>query len=135
MLTVIRPTSITQSDDVSLLLADWYAALDLRVQAGELAANSATAYKRGVGKFMTWCEAGKVDSVSPETLRSWKAALLSEGRRPATVNAWFAGIKALFSWAVETGPAIRLRQQPPVHLIHRGEIFPRAYQRSQPCHS
>lgn len=102
MLTVIRPTSITQSDDVSLLLADWYAALDLRVQAGELAANSATAYKRGVGKFMTWCEAGKVDSVSPETLRSWKAALLSEGRRPATVNAWFAGIKALFSWAVET---------------------------------
>ena len=102
MLTVIRPISITQSDDVSLLLADWYTALDLRVQAGELAANSAIAYKRGVGKFTAWCEAGCVVNVSPETLRSWKAALLSEGRRPATVNAWFAGVKALFSWAVET---------------------------------
>ncbi|HWR67216.1 MAG TPA: tyrosine-type recombinase/integrase [Bellilinea sp.] len=102
MLTVIQPHEIKQSGDVSLMLGEWYEALDLRVQAGELAANSGEAYKRGVGKFISWCEVAGIDSVSADVLRSWKAALLKSGKRPATVNAWMAGVKALFAWAVET---------------------------------
>ncbi len=102
MLTVIPPKNLAPSGDVSLFLADWHAALDLRVQAGELAENSAASYKRGVDKFMSWCESSEVQTVSPETLRGWKAALLKDGKRPATVNAWMAGVRALFAWGVET---------------------------------
>lgn len=102
MLSVIPPRQLEQSGDIAGLLADWQAALTLRVEAGELASNTAIAYRRGADKFLTWCNSAGVLSVEPDTLRAWKAALLASGKKPATVNAWLAGVKALFAWSVES---------------------------------
>jgi integrase/recombinase XerD len=101
MLAVNRPSELNPSFDLRNLLNDWHTALALRVSAAELAANTATAYTRGAGKFISWCELANLANVDPDTLRSWKAALLSAGKRPATVNAWLAGVKAFFVWAVD----------------------------------
>lgn len=101
MLAVIQPSELAPSGDVSTMLKDWHDSLDLLVRAGDLARNSALAYERGAGKFLAWCAAAGVESVTPDTLREWKAALLAEGRKPSTVNAWLAGVKKLFTWAVD----------------------------------
>lgn len=87
---------------VAELVEAWRRALLLRVDAGELASNTAAAYIRGASKFLTWCDSEHVASVDGDTLRRWKAAQLGAGKKPATVNAWLAGVKALFAWAVET---------------------------------
>lgn len=100
MLQVVPPSSMTQSGSVNNLLDDWHAALELRVQAGELSPNSAASYRRGAQKFIAWCTASQQQQVDPDTFTAWKAALLAEGKKPGTVNAWLSGVKALFSWAV-----------------------------------
>lgn len=101
MLALTQPHLLAQSNDISGLLDQWQAALTLRVNAGELASNSAQAYRRGADKFIAWCMCAGVASVDPETLRAWKAALLADGKKPASINAWLAGVKALFAWAAE----------------------------------
>ena len=96
-----RPNEITQPGAVASLMDDWRRSLQLRVAAGELAENTAAAYLRGAGKFITWCNSGGVQMVDPDILRAWKADLLGSGKKPATVNAWFSGLRALYAWAVE----------------------------------
>jgi integrase/recombinase XerD len=102
MLSVIQPRSLAPTNDLDELLKAWLQALALRVDAGELAPNSALAYRRGAGRFVAWCHASGSQNIEPDSLRSWKAALLGEGKKPATVNAWLAGIKSFFAWAVES---------------------------------
>lgn len=105
-MTEIIPSTqnaITSAGAVGDLLTAWRLALQLRVNAGELAATSAAGYVHGVQKFLTWCEAGHVGNVGPDDLRAWKADLLTEGKKPATVNAWLAGVRSLYGWAVEYG--------------------------------
>lgn len=101
MLAITQPKDLAPSGDVSTMLQAWHESLDLLVRAGDLAHNSALAYERGAGKFLTWCRSAGVESVDPDTLREWKAALLTEGKKPATVNAWLAGVKKLFTWAID----------------------------------
>ena len=112
MLTTTAQAELTRQASTALL-ADWYTALDLRVRSGELAATSASAYKRGMQKFTAWTQSSGAATVDAETLRGWKADLLEAGRKPATVNAWLAGVKALFAWAVETG---RLANNPAANV-------------------
>jgi len=78
-------------------------ALTLRERAGEIASNTAAAYLRGAGKFIAWLSVQESCSVEADTIRSWKAELSEKGYTPATVNAWLAGVKALFAWAAERG--------------------------------
>lgn len=101
MLSVIQPQFLAQTEDINELVKDWQKALTLRVNAGELAPNSALAYGRGAGRFLAWCNSSGAQNIEPDTLRSWKAALLAEGCKPASVNAWLAGVKSFFVWAVE----------------------------------
>jgi integrase/recombinase XerD len=51
-----------------------------------------------MGKFLAWAREG--GTVTDDTIRGWKAVLLTEGRKPATVNTWLAGVRAFFTWAV-----------------------------------
>lgn len=101
MLTVIQPKELAPSSDLTELLNTWQEALNLRVAAGELAENTVTSYRRGADKFLDWCAANGIDNLTPDTFRSWKSDLLDKNYRPATVNTWLSGVKALFSWAVE----------------------------------
>jgi integrase/recombinase XerC/integrase/recombinase XerD len=101
MLTVIPPAALAQSSDINDLVNDWKVALDLKVKAGELSANTAATYIRGVAKFMGWCEQERIQDVSADTLRWWKASLLAGDKKPATVNVWFSGVKSLLAWGEE----------------------------------
>lgn len=97
-LTVAAPRDVDTGADVRALVADWHRALQLQVDAGDLAATTATTYRAGVAKFLMW--ATDRGSVTDDTIREWKAALLGEGRRPGTVNTWLSGMRAFFAWAV-----------------------------------
>jgi site-specific recombinase XerD len=92
------PGEVEPAGDVRDLVSKWHRSLDLQVSAGELAATSATTYRRGLEKFLGW--AAERGSVTDDTIREWKAALLAEGRKPGTVNTWLAGVRAFFEWAV-----------------------------------
>lgn len=91
-------TALEAVTDVSGLLADWHSWLDLRVSAGEIAANTATMYKRGMDKFIRFAPNAQTDDV----IREWKADLLKQ-YKSRTVNAWLAGVKAFYAWAKQTG--------------------------------
>jgi integrase/recombinase XerD len=95
-------TQLTQQADLELVLDAWAQALALRVSAQELAENSAQSYKRGARRFVAFCQAQKLDALDPDSVREWKAALLKD-YKPATVNAWLAGLKALYTWLAEQG--------------------------------
>ena len=99
-LTVARPTAMTDSPDVLALVADWHQALSLQVAAGEMAPLNEAAYRRGFGKFLTWCDATGAGLITSDTIRQWKADLLADGRKPNTVNAWLAGVRAFFAWGM-----------------------------------
>ena len=88
---------------VASLVADWHAALALRVGAGELAPTTAASYRRGLGRFLDWAQAEYADAppgeVTADTVRQWLASLRSD-YKPGAVNAWYAGLRAFCSWAV-----------------------------------
>ncbi len=94
-LTVAQPAAITDSPDVLALVTDWHQALALQVAAGEMAPLTEAAYKRGLGKFLTWCEATGAGLVTSDTIRQWKADLLADGRKPNTVDVWLSGVRAI----------------------------------------
>lgn len=95
-------TQLTQQAQLDELLNPWAQALALRVSAQELAENSSKSYQRGARRFLSFCQEQDLDARAPDSVREWKAALLTE-YKPATVNAWLAGVKALFAWLSETG--------------------------------
>lgn len=97
-LTVGAPRDVDAGADVRGLVDDWHESLDLQRAAGELAATTATTYRAGLQRFLAWAE--QQGTVSDDTIRAWKAQLLAEGRKPATVNTWLAGVRAFFAWAV-----------------------------------
>jgi integrase/recombinase XerD len=97
-LTVSAPRDIEPGADVRALVDDWHKGLDLQVKAGDLAATTATTYRAGVKRFLAW--AVDQGSVTDDTIREWKGALLADGRKPGTVNTWLAGVRAFFAWAV-----------------------------------
>jgi site-specific recombinase XerD len=88
----------------------WQDALDLRVRAQELKQDTAITYKRGVMKFLSWV--GGRDASRPyggegrpygEVIRAWKAELLGNKVKPASVNIWIAGLRSFFGWLAEMG--------------------------------
>lgn len=93
------PRSLQAGPQISEHVSDWHDWLDLRVRAGEITANTAAAYKRGMRKFTEFAD----DSTpGADVIREWKANLL-ERYKPRTVNAWLAGVKSFFAWAAEYG--------------------------------
>ncbi len=86
--------------DLRGFVQPWQDALEFRVRAQELKQDTAVTYKRGVMKFLTWL-AGKRPSV--DIIRVWKAELLSNKIKPASVNIWIAGLRSFFGWLAEIG--------------------------------
>ena len=103
IITTTQANEITPAPSLGSLLDAFSQALTLRVQAGEVANNTATAYLRGAGKFIAWLEVQAVRAVEADTIRAWKVELVQAGYKPSTINAWLAGVKALFAWATERG--------------------------------
>lgn len=99
-ITPYTSREVIQADTLTTLLQDWLDYLRERVEAQELAADTAAGYDRGATKFLTWLQG---QSPSPDVIRAWKAELLKAGTRPASVNAWLAGVRSFFGWLAEQG--------------------------------
>jgi len=104
-------TELATMSPMAALLAEWHKALALRVAANELASASATTYKAGMMKFALWLTAEDC-TATPDSIRQWKAELLDKvdqhGKpkkpaKPRSVNAWLAGVRAFYSWALDAG--------------------------------
>ena len=94
-----QQTAMTAPLDWPSFVPEWQNALQRRVEAQEISADTATGYQRGVMKFMSWMQG----QPTPDAIRSWKAELLKAGIRPASVNAWLAGLRSFFGWLAEIG--------------------------------
>ncbi len=92
-----RPVKITA---LPTLVEQWQAYLESLVSSGELAKTSARTYRLGLGRFID--HVGPITSVSAETVREWKSALLRDKYGPATINTWIAGVRHFFTWLAVT---------------------------------
>ena len=100
-LTVKAPRGLARSFDPDVLIGEWQADMQERVDAGELSPNTLAAYRRGMAKFWTWYKGQDAyTSVGPRAIRSWIASMRQDGRKPAGVNILYAGVRAFFRWAV-----------------------------------
>ena len=98
---VRQPTEIAQNVDIMGLVDDWRAHLALLVDTGEISDNTRSAYQRGWDKFLSWVMNQDINQVGADDIRGWLRYLKQEkGYRPNTVNAWLAGVRSFFSWAV-----------------------------------
>jgi len=100
MLANYGPKQIITAPNFRALVNDWEDNLNLRVDAQEIKADTAITYKRGVTKFIDWL--GTTPPV-PDTIRKWKADLLKDKKRTASVNVWLAGLRSFFGWLAEEG--------------------------------
>jgi integrase/recombinase XerD len=102
-LTTYEPQQIAQSmsaERLQALMGDWTRDLAQRVAAQEISQDTANGYRRGASKFFTWLADGQPTG---ETIRAWKADLLKAGTRPASINAWLAGLRSFFGWLAQVG--------------------------------
>ncbi|MCC6568939.1 MAG: tyrosine-type recombinase/integrase [Anaerolineales bacterium] len=86
--------------DLESFVTTWKDSLSLRVQAGEVKQDTAASYARGLSKFLAWHGSRET---SPDAIREWKADLLRQSHKPASVNAWLAGLRSFFGWLAERG--------------------------------
>jgi integrase/recombinase XerD len=96
-LTLAEPRTLAEGANVRDLAKAWKDSLALQVRAGEIAETTQRTYEIGLEKFLTWADRRKL--VSDEVIREWIADMRGEGRTPATVNTWLAGVRSFFSWA------------------------------------
>jgi integrase/recombinase XerD len=96
------PADVTHlsAERLKAMLPDWLHDLQQRVEAQEISIDTATGYRRGVIKFFSWLEDKQP---SPDVIRTWKADLLKADIRPASINAWLAGVRSFFTWLAEMG--------------------------------
>ena len=85
------------------LLSQWYNALNLYMAAGEYTHYTVASYQRGMQKFLAWCQESQVEQVSADTIRAWIADNREQGFKPTSINAWYAGVRTFFGWAVGEG--------------------------------
>lgn len=77
----------------------WRDRLAADVEAGELAADTAATYRRGLGKFIAW-GAADPERTNDGAVKTWLADLRAGGASQNSIAAWFAGLRAFFAWAV-----------------------------------
>lgn len=122
MLAYLERTDVKPLDLEGFITA-WKDSLTLRVQAGEVKQDTASSYARGLSKFLAW--RGERET-SPDAIREWKADLLRESHKPASVNAWLAGLRSFFGWLAERGRSnsIPPRRSPAQNAKGRGRNIP-----------
>lgn len=99
-ITIRQNAEIIPGANILTLIEDWKDHLTLMVRTGEISENTSSAYVRGWGRFQDWLLVQDVDQVDADDIRRWMAELKEKGYKPNTVNAWLAGVRSLFSWAV-----------------------------------
>lgn len=98
------------------LVDGWHGNLGQLVAAAELAPATATTYRAGLQKYLTWCSETGLQPHEQATALAWVAALRSGGSKPGSINTWLAGVRSFWRWLVDTGvtdasPLARLRGQ------------------------
>jgi integrase/recombinase XerD len=102
-MTTYHPQQIAPSmsaDRLKAIMPEWISDLAKRVEAQEISQDTKNGYERGASKFFSWLAD---QQPSPDMIRAWKADLLQTGTRPASVNAWLAGVRSFFAWLAEIG--------------------------------
>lgn len=102
MLTNFNPNNkqINKAPSMRELVNAWQDHLTLRVDAQEIKEDTALTYYRGMMKFVDYL-GGKRPSV--DIIRQWKADLLKDKNKIASVNAWLSGLRSFFGWMAEQG--------------------------------
>jgi len=95
--------NLTVQKPEEALISVWENALMLDMEAGQIASTTAATYRNGMAKFYGWLMVQDVDRVSPNKIKEWMAEERKNGRKPSTINTWFAGVKRFFEWAVSEG--------------------------------
>lgn len=88
--------------DVYRLVDLWQAWLQKRVEAGELAEQTRITYRNGMGRFIDWCYANHIQSVTNAVIMDWLADL-RKSVKTGTANTWLSGLRAFTAWAVGAG--------------------------------
>jgi site-specific recombinase XerD len=99
-LQVVAPRGVARNFDAAAMVTDWEADLWQRVEAGELAATTATTYTRGMARFLAWLQEHEHGRLGAGVVRAWKADLARDGHKPAGINTFYAGVRRFFKWAV-----------------------------------
>jgi site-specific recombinase XerD len=100
-MTVKAPRGLARSFDPAVLIGEWREDMRSRVEAGEMARNTAVTYRRGMAKFWTWFQGQDAyKNVGPRAIRSWFAHMRNAGRKPNGIATHYAGVRAFFAWAV-----------------------------------
>ena len=84
--------------DYDALTREW---LDWLANSKHRAADTITSYEIGFRKFVAWCDAAGVQTVTDETIELWMTDLLAKGHKPSSVNTWLSGVRSFFGWAVK----------------------------------
>lgn len=95
-ITVSEAPTVEVNAALLQLIDEWKRQLSLQVETGELSQNTTNTYIKGWDKFWKWNAGGSVDS---DVIRLWIAELKPQ-YSPNTINAWLAGVRHLFAWAV-----------------------------------
>lgn len=85
------------------LIEMWQADLALRVAGHEMTEATMRSYSIGLRKLREWMHSIGETQISADTMRQWKAALLTDGYKPGSVNLWLAGAKTFTAWAHKRG--------------------------------
>lgn len=96
-LTVSAPPAIRASADVLVLIDQFIAALNQRVQANTLAAATRDTYHNGIDRFVDFALARR--AVDGDVILDWMEYLRGQGCTPGSINTWLAGVRAFFAWA------------------------------------
>ena len=92
----LDPVSIQPIIDINPMFQDWLDYLRLNVSAGTISPDTAASYDRGATKFIKFLNGRQS---SQDIILEWMSALKSDGKKPATINAWLSGVRAFFGWA------------------------------------
>ena len=96
------PANIQSASDVYSLADLWLVWLQKRVDAGELSKETRTTYRNGISRFIDWCDANRVQSVTNAIIMDWMADLRKRVKT-GTANTWLSGLRAFTAWAVGAG--------------------------------
>lgn len=87
--------------DPWVALDAWRDHLTLLVGSGELRPATAEQYTRSMNGFSAWLEE-RNQTATRDTIRAWLADLNTH-YRPSSVNVFYSGVRAFFTWAVNEG--------------------------------
>lgn len=88
--------------DLAALVPSWIVAL----QAERKSPSTITTYRKGAADFLRWAtETGTPAIIDRTTVTAYSAALLADGREPATVRARQTALRNLSRWLADEGEA------------------------------